>query len=80
MKVFRSKAPKIFELPLDSISDSIVDVVRYQWKMHQLEHITESMYTVENETRKNNIPNSYWNYVLEHSDYFKRGLWKKVDM
>ena len=71
MKVFGSKAPKIFELPLDSTSDSIVDVVRKQWKMYQLEHITESMYMVENETRKNNIPNSYWNYALEHSGLFQ---------
>ena len=58
VKVFGSKAPKIFELPLDSTSDSIVDAVRNQWKMYQFEHITESMYMVENETRKN-IPNSY---------------------
>ena len=71
MKEFGSKAPKIFELPLDSTSDSIVDVVRQQWKMYQLEHITESMYMVENETRKNNIPNSYWNYALEHSGLFQ---------
>ena len=40
VKVFGSKVPKIFELPLDSTSDSIVDVVRHQWKMYQLEHIT----------------------------------------
>ena len=29
------------------------------------------MYMVENETRKNNIPNSYWNYALEHSGLFQ---------
>ena len=69
--MFSSKAPKIFELPLDSTSDSIVDVVRHQWKIYQLEHITESMYVVENETRKNNIPNSFWNYALEHSGLFQ---------
>ena len=29
------------------------------------------MYMIENETRKNNIPNSYWNYALEHSRLFQ---------
>ena len=29
------------------------------------------MYIAENETRKNNISNSYWNYVLEHSGLFQ---------
>ena len=71
VKVFGPKAPKIFELPLDSTSDSIVDVVRHQWKMYQLQHITESMFIVENETRKNNIPNSHWNYALGHSGLFQ---------
>ena len=71
MKVLDSKAPKIFELPLDSTSDSILDVVKHQWKMYQLEHVTESMCMVENETRKNTIPNSYWNYALEHSQLFQ---------
>ena len=61
-----SKEPTTFELPLDSTSYFIVDVVRHHWKMYQTEHITESIYMAENETRKN-ISNSYWNYVLEHS-------------
>ena len=30
MKVFGSKAPKMFELPFDFTSDSIADVVRHQ--------------------------------------------------
>ena len=30
VEVFGSKAPKIFKLPLDSTSDSIVDVIRHQ--------------------------------------------------
>ena len=48
VKVFGSKALKIFELPLDSTKDFIVDIVRRQWKINQLEHITESMYMAEN--------------------------------
>ena len=71
VKVFGSKAPKIFKLPLDSTSYSIVDVKRHQWKMYQFVHITESMYIAENETRKNSISNSYWNYALEHSGLFQ---------
>ena len=74
MKESGSKAPKIFGLPLDSTSDSIADVVRHEWKMNQLEHITESMYMAENKTRKNNISNSYWNYALEHSELFQERL------
>ena len=74
MKEFGSKAPKIFGLPLDSTSDSIANVVRHEWKMNQLEPITESMYMAENKTRKNNISNSYWNYALEHSELFQERL------
>lgn len=48
VKDFGSKALKIFELPLDSTKDFIVDIVRRQWKINQLEHITESMYMAEN--------------------------------
>ena len=61
VKLFGSKPPKIFELPLDSSSDSILGVVRHQWKTYQLENITQSMYISENEERNNNISNSYWN-------------------
>ena len=80
MKVFASKAPKIFELPLDFTSDSTVDAVRQQWKMYQLEHITESIYMVENETRKIISPILTGIMTLNIQDYFKRGLWKKVDI
>ena len=61
VKLFGSKPPKVFELPLDSSSDSILGVVRHQWKMYQLENITQSMYISENEERNNNISSSYWN-------------------
>ena len=71
VNVFGSKAPKIFKLPLESTSDSIVDVMRHQWKMYQLVNITESMHIAENETRKNSISNSYRNYALEHSRLFQ---------
>ena len=71
VKVYGSKVPKIFKLPLDSTCDSISDVVRHQWKMYQFEHITRAMHMAENETRKNNISNSYWNYALEHSGLFQ---------
>ena len=80
VEVFGSKAPKIFKLPLDSTSDSIVDVIRHQEKMYQLVHIRESMCIAENETRKNNISNSSGIIPLNIQNYFKRGLWKKVDM
>ena len=42
--------------------------------MYQLVHIRESMCIAENETRKNNISNSYWNYSLEHSKLFQERL------
>ena len=63
MTVFSSKAQKIFELLLDFTSDSIVDIARHQWTICQLEHITE--------TRKNNIPNSYRDYVVKHLRLFQ---------
>ena len=75
VKMFGSKAPKIFELPLDSTSDSIEDVLRKPWKMYQLEHMTESMYVAENKTRKNTEIMS-----LNIQDYFKRDLRKKAYM
>ena len=75
VKMFGSKAPKIFELPLDSTSDSIEDVLRKPWKMNQLEHMTESMYVAENKTRKNTQIMS-----LNIQDYFKRDLRKKAYM
>ena len=43
VKVFDSKAREIFELTLDSIINSIVDV-RHQWKMWQLEHIAVNVH------------------------------------
>lgn len=71
VKVFSFKPPKIFELPLDSTSDSNVNVKRHLWEMYQFEHITELVCMAENETRKNNISNSNRNYALEHSRLFQ---------
>ena len=71
VKMFGPKAPKIFKLPLGSTIDSIVDVVRHQWKMYQIEPITELMYMAANGTRKNNISSSHWYYSPEHSGLFQ---------
>ena len=47
--------------------------------MHQLEHTTESVYMAENETRKNSISKSYWNYPLEHSGTFREASERPMD-
>ena len=45
--VFGSKATNIFSVSFDKTQAEIIDLVRHQWKMYQLEEIPESVYLVQ---------------------------------
>ena len=45
--VFGSKATNILNVSFDKTQAEIIDMVRHQWKMYQLEEILESMYLVQ---------------------------------
>ena len=45
--VFGSKATNILNVSFDKTQAEIIDMVRHQWKMYQLEEIPESMYLVQ---------------------------------
>lgn len=45
--VFGSKATNIFNVSFDKTQAEIIDLVRHQWKMYQLEEIPESVYLVQ---------------------------------
>ena len=45
--VFGSKATNVFNGSFDKTQAEIIDLVRHQWKMYQLEEIPESVYLVQ---------------------------------
>lgn len=66
--VFGNQSQSVFQT--SGTSNEIVDLVRSQWSMYQIEDIQPSLYIVEesgesSKERKSN-QNSYWKYALEY--------------
>ena len=70
VNVFGSKANHVFDVRSDLSPSALVDIIRYQWKMYQLEQIPKSMYLQEQHRRKGRNQNSYWEYALEYCGIF----------
>ena len=44
--IFGSRATNVFNVSSDKILAEIDDILKHQWKMYQLEEISESLYLV----------------------------------
>lgn len=69
-KVFGKSSQKVFDA--GKSPNEIVDLVRSQWKMYQVEEIHPSSYLTSGETEETNkkTQNSYWNYALDYCGLF----------
>ena len=66
VNVFGSKANHVFDVRSDVSPSALIHIIRYQWKMYQLEQIPKSMYLQEQHSIKGRNQNSYWEYALEY--------------
>ena len=69
-KVFGKKSQAVFKT--SATPNEIVDLLRLQWSMHQIEEIPPSMYLAENEfsKRENHHQTLYWKYALNYCGLF----------
>ena len=69
-KVFGKKSQAVFKT--SATQSEIVDLVRSQSSMYQIEEIPPSMYLAENDSskRENHHQNSYWKYALAYCGLF----------
>ena len=69
-KVFGKKSQAVFKT--SATPNEIVDLLRLQWSMYQIEEIPPSMYLAENEfcKRENHHQTLYWKYALNYCGLF----------
>ena len=65
-KGFGKKSQAVFKT--SATTNEIVDLLRLQWSMYQIEEIPPSMYLTENELskRENHHQTFYWKYALDY--------------
>lgn len=69
-KGFGKKSQAVFKT--SATTNEIVDLLRLQWSMYQIEEIPPSMYLAENELskRENHHQTFYWKYALDYCGLF----------
>ena len=77
---FGSKASNVFHVSSDRTPTEIVDIVRHQLKMYQLEEIPESTYLVKDDNAHvcSASTNNYWDYALEYCGIFSQSVKPEV--
>ena len=77
--IFESKATNVFNVSSDKIPAEIDDILRHQWKMYQLEEISESLYLVKVKDDSDKVcstssGNNYWAYALKYCGIFSQSV------